>query len=290
MKSIVSFLAVALLALGPVTLLRGQSSPTRATTSSSATSKASPSAAAVKPSPSPVTSKSSPSSSTSTTSSPAASVVTASPSPELVRTDVYHVHFTKAAAGKATQLADNLKKPDTSAPYPGHVLVLRHQDGDSWDYAVIQHMGTSTTIDAVRPAPSPGVRDLSDWHNDTYVNGPSWAEFTKAMGIDESGDKSKSSAYVISVYRPIAGHRDQLEKMLSEPPSAGDTSAGNVLMQHLEGGPWTFLTIARYKSWQDFGTNESNAVASTNKNEGGWFQLRELVSFHNDTVCDRIAP
>ena len=213
-----------------------------------------------------------------------------SPSPQIARTDVYHVHFTKAAAGKATQLADNLKKPDATAPFPGHALVLRHQDGDSWDYAVIQHMGTSATVDAARPAPSPGVRDLSDWHNDTFVNGPSWAEFTKAMGIDESGDKSNGSAYVISVYRPIAGHRDQLEKMLSEPPSAGDTSAGNVLMQHLEGGPWTFLTIARYKSWQDFGTNESNAVASTNKNEGGWFQLRELVSFHNDTVCDRIAP
>jgi hypothetical protein len=173
---------------------------------------------------------------------------------------------------------------------PGHALVLRHQDGDAWDYAVIQHMGTSATVDAARPAPSPSVRDLSDWHNDTFVSGPSWAVFTKAMGIDESGDKSNSSAYVLSVYRPSAGHRDQLEKMLSEPPGAGDTSVGNVLMQHLEGGAWTFLTIARYKSWQDFGTNESNAVASTNKNEGGWFQLREHISFHNDTVCDRIAP
>lgn len=286
MKSIVSFLAVALLALGPVTLLKAQTSPTRATAPSSAAAKSSPSAAAVKPSPSPVTSKSSPSMSTP---SPTSSVA-ASPSPSNARTDVYHVHFAKAAVGKAIQLADNLKKPNPNTPMPGHALVLRHQDGDSWDYAVIQHMGTSATVDAARPAPSPAVRDLSDWHNDTFVSGPSWAAFTKAMGIDESGDKSNSSAYVISVYRPIAGHRDQLEKMLSEPPGAGDTSVGNVLLQHLEGGPWTFLTIARYKSWQDFGTNESNAVASTNKNEGGWFQLREHTSFHNDTICDRIAP
>ena len=35
--------------------------------------------------------------------------------------------------------------------------------------------------------------------------------------------------------------------MLSEVPSAaGDTTAGNVLMQHLEGAAWTFLSIARY--------------------------------------------
>ncbi len=175
---------------------------------------------------------------------------------------------------------------------PGHALVLRHQEGDSWDYAVIQHMGTTATVDAARPAPSPSVRDLSDWHNDTFVSGPSWAEFTKAMGIDETADKSKTagSVYVISVYRPIAGHRDQLDTMLGEAPNAGDTSAGNILMQHLEGGPWTFLTIARYNSWQEYATNESNNVARTNKNEGGWFQLREHTAFHNDTVCDRLAP
>ena len=175
---------------------------------------------------------------------------------------------------------------------PGHSLVLRHQEGDSWDYAVIQHMGTTATVDAVRPAASPGVRDLSDWHNDTFVNGPSWSDFSKAMGIDEAADKSKTagSVYVISVYRPAAGHREQLETMLGEAPNAGDTSSGNVLMQHLEGGPWTFLTIARYNSWPDYATNESNSVARTTRNEGGWFQLREHTSFHNDTVCDRIAP
>lgn len=61
-------------------------------------------------------------------------------------------------------------------------------------------------------------------------------------------------------------------------------------MQHLEGAAWTFLTIARYNSWQDFATNEMNSVAQTNKNQGGWFKLRDYVSFHTDTLCDRIAP
>src|SRR3984893_18552833 len=282
MKSTVSFMATAILALAPLTLAKAQTSPARKPPLSSGASK---SPGASKSS----TSSTSPTAAASSTASPAAASPAASAAP-IARTDVYHVHFTHAAPGKATQLADNLKKPNTNTPMPGHALVLRHQEGDSWDYAVIQHMGTTATVDAARPAPSPGVRDLSDWHNDTFVNGPSWAEFTKAMGIDESGDKSNTSAYVISVYRPIAGHRDQLEKMLSQPPGTGDTSVGNVLMQHLEGGPWTFLTIARYSSWQDFGTNESHSVAETSKGQGGWFQLREHASFHNDTLCDRIAP
>ena len=114
------------------------------------------------------------------------------------RTDVYHVHFTKAALGKAVQLGDWLKTPNPNTPMPTHFIVLRHQDGDAWDYVVITHLGTRASVEAAGTAVPPG-------------------------------------------------HREQLEKMLSEVPSAaGDTTAGNVLMQHLEGAAWTFLSIARY--------------------------------------------
>lgn len=270
MKSSITVLTCTLLALAPLTFANAQSSPGKQAASTAGKAAGSPASA------------------TGTNSFPA------SPAPSTgapaTRTEVYHVHFTKAAAGKATQLADNLKKPDPTDPLPGHSLILRHQEGDSWDYAVIQHLGTKATVDAVRPAPSPGVRDLSDWHNDTYVNGPPWSEFAKAMGIGDDKTKTSGSVYIISVYRPIPGHREDLEKSLSEPPGAGDTVAGNILMQHLEGGPWTFLTIARYNSWSDFGTSESASVAETAKGQGGWLRLREHASFHNDTVCDRLAP
>ena len=221
----------------------------------------------------------------------AASEKTAAPAGAGKRTDVYHIHFTKAALGKAAQLGDWLKTPDPKAPMPGHFVVLRHQDGDAWDYVAIEHLGTKATVEAAGTAVPQDKRDLSDWHNDTFVNGPSWEEFTRAMGIDsDSKAKTSGSLYVVSVYRPAPGHRDGLEKMLSETPQPPDTSAGNVLMQHLEGGPWTFLTIARYNSWEDYATNEKNSVAQTNKKEGGWFRLRDHTNFHNDTLTDRIAP
>jgi len=220
-----------------------------------------------------------------------ASEKTAAPAGAGKRTDVYHVHFTKAALGKAAQLGDWLKTPDPKAPMPGHFVILRHQDGDAWDYVAIEHLGAKANVEAAGTAVPPDKRDLSDWHNDTFVNGPSWDEFTRAMGIDsDSKAKTSGSLYVVSVYRPAPGHRDGLEKMLSETPQPPDTSAGNVLMQHLEGGPWTFLTIARYNSWEDYATNEKNSVAQTNKKEGGWFRLRDHTNFHNDTLTDRIAP
>lgn len=220
--------------------------------------------------------------------SPTASPASASPA----RTDVYHVHFNHAAPGKASALADFLKAPAPNAPMPGHVLILRHEDGAPWDYAVIQHMGTKATVEAAGNPRGPSMKGLSDWHDDTFVNGPSWSEFTKAMGLDSDGkSKSSESLYVVSIYRPVPGHEDTLEKFLSEPPSASnDLAVGTVLMQHLEGGAWRYFAITRYKSWQDYATSEVNSVAQSNKGSGGWFTLREHVSFHNDTLTSRVAP
>lgn len=221
--------------------------------------------------------------------SPAPAATEKAASKIAARTDLYHVHFVKAAPGKAAALADALKKPDPNDPMPGHVIVLRHESGDSWDYAVITHFGTKASVEAVPPPPT-AERDLQDSHDDTFVNGPPWADFVREMGLGDNASKTTGSAYVLSVYRAAPGQRDQLEKMLSQPPERpSDTSSGNVLMQHREGGAWTFLTLVRYNSWQDYGTNESNRIAKTT-DKGAWFQLRDHVSFHTDTATSRIAP
>src|SRR4029453_18800200 len=146
------------------------------------------------------------------------SPASASPSPSLAaRTDVYHVHFAKAALGKAAELGESFKKQAPDAPMPGHFIVLRHQDGDSWDYCVIEHLGTKATIDATRPAPSPAQIGLGDWHTDTICNGPSWVQFAKEMGIEDP-TKSRGSAYIVSVYRPAPGMREELDKFVNQAP------------------------------------------------------------------------
>jgi hypothetical protein len=109
------------------------------------------------------------------------------------------------------------------------------------------------------------------------------------MGLDDPA-KSAGSVYVVAVFRAAPGHRDDLEKSLGQPPGKGDTLAGNVLLQHLEGGPWTYLTIARYASWPDFATSQKKSVADTLKPDGGWLGVRNHSDFHNDTITDRIAP
>src|SRR5262249_18363920 len=136
---------------------------------------------------------------------------------QAARTDVYHVHFAKAAPGKGAEEGDYLKKQDPNAPMAGHYIVLRHQSGEDWDYAVIDHLGTKPTVSAAGNPPPAAARDLNAWHGDTFVNGPAWPEFAKAMGLDDPA-KSAGSVYVVSVFRAAPGHRDELEKSLAQPP------------------------------------------------------------------------
>ena len=198
-------------------------------------------------------------------------------------TDVYHVHFTKAVPGQADALGKALIVPDPKAPMADHFVVLRHQEGDDWDYAVIQHLGQKPSVDPAPTAPNP-ARDLRAWHNDTFASGPSWAEFTKAVG---SGGAA-TAVYTVGVHRTVPGHRDALQKALSQPAAASSkVQTGRVLLQHLEGGDWTFLAITRYNSWQDFATERAAAAGS---DQAGWNDIRQHSSFHRDTVADRIFP
>lgn len=196
--------------------------------------------------------------------------------------DVYHVSFSKAVPGQAVALGKALSQPDPAMPMPDHFVVLRHREGDDWDYVVIQHMGPTATVSAKTGGPGPGAK-LTAWHNDTFVTGPSWGEFTKALGL---GGGAASAVYTVAVHRPVPGHREELRTALSA-PAPGKVQTGDVILQHVQGSEWSFLTITRYDSWQDFATDRAAAAAA---DASGWGDVRQHSAFHRDTIADRIHP
>jgi len=203
-------------------------------------------------------------------------------------TDIYHVHFDKALPGQARALADQLKVQDPKAAMPGHFLVLRHQDGDDWDYCVIEHEGTKATVEAGTP-PAPNQTPVSAWHEDTFVVGPAWSEFARAMGMGAASNAA-SSVYEVATWRQAPGHRAQLQQALTTADPASKVQIGRVLLSHLEGGAWTFLAISRYNSWQDFAADQTATVPKSGSGSDTWSKVREHSSFHRDTLADRIAP
>ena len=83
--------------------------------------------------------------------------------PPAAGTDLYHVMFVKAAPGHASELAKALITPDKTEPMPDHFVVLRHQEGDDWDYVVVQHLGPKAeVVVTVRIRMHAGVAELAD--------------------------------------------------------------------------------------------------------------------------------
>ena len=197
--------------------------------------------------------------------------------------DVYHVTFLKATPGQAEALSKDLLTPDPKAPMPGHSVVLRHQEGDDWDFCVIQHVGTKATVEPGSAPPVAGP-SLVGWHNDTFVSGPSWTDFTRAVDAGASGNAG-SPVYIVSVHRAAPGHRDQLEKALQQAGGSSKVQSGEVLLRHVEGGDWQYLSLTRYNSWQDLATDRSQAPTA---GAGGWADIRQHSAFHRDTVADRL--
>ena len=103
---------------------------------------------------------------------------------------IYHVFMVKAALGKAKELQDWFKQPDPEHP-KAKGIVLRHQDGDTWDFIAIEHMGTKATVDLKGPPMTPQQRLMSEWHADTFVGGPSWADFCKALGLEDREERRR---------------------------------------------------------------------------------------------------
>jgi len=204
--------------------------------------------------------------------------------PASATTDLYHVHFNKAAPGQAAALGKSLATPDKTAAMPEHFVVLRHQEGDDWDYVVIQHLGPKTELTTATAPQAAAQRPLSAWHSDTFVSGPSWGDFSREMGLASGG-----AVYIVGVHRPVPGHRDQLLTSLTAPGPASKVQVGNVVLQHVEGGEWSFATITRYNSWADLAADRAAAPSSADA-AGGWADIRQHSAFHRDTITDRVYP
>ena len=197
--------------------------------------------------------------------------------------DIYHVLFAKAAPGQAAALAKELQELDPKDPMASHYLLLRHQSGDDWDYCLIQHLGTKASVDVSNAVPNPPP--TMAWHTDSYAAGPSWGEVTRALIPAATDAKASSSVYIVAVHRAVPGHRSQLDGMLRQPNADAKVPISSLVFTHVEGGPWQFLAVDRYDSWQDLAKDQAATA-----NDPGWAQLRDHVAFHHDTIADRIVP
>ena len=209
-----------------------------------------------------------------------ASAAVAQTPPAAPPTDVYLISFFKAAPGQSEALLKTLQQQDPKNPMAGHALLLRHAQGSDWDYAVVQHVGATATV-RVPPPPDAAAKPpqpTQAWHTDTYVAGPSWAEFSKQMGVDATG-----GVYIVGIHRPVPGHRRQLLDSLNQPGANAKVPTGSLVLEHIDGAI-NILTLERFNSWQDFATD----MAANPSGSTGWTDVRQHSAYHEDTLAERV--
>jgi hypothetical protein len=206
--------------------------------------------------------------------------------------ELYHVHFVKAAPGKLVEMIDAYVNAPQDPQSPAPPVILRHREGDDWNLLVLRPLGAEATLRAVAPSADlqqflTRTRGMRALHNDTFAIGPPWAEARKLVLGDERAGSSGSTGgvYVVSVFRSLPGHRDQLEGVLRK--IAGDEPGRQLTLQHLEGGPWEYVTITRYDSWAAFGESEQKLGSQTPGPAA--LALGEHLAEHHDTIAERIT-
>ena len=90
--------------------------------------------------------------------------------------------------------------------------------------------------------------------------------------------------YVIATWRPAPGHRQDLAKALTAQDTNSKVPTGHVILVHMEGGPWVFLALDRFNSWQDYATDEA-----VTQDSQGWNDVRNYGVWHHDTLATRVA-
>lgn len=198
---------------------------------------------------------------------------------QTAQSELYHIHFVKAAPGKLMELIEAYKAwppPDKSQPQV-NPLILRHRQGAEWDILVITPMGTEVTLSAAAPPPeiqkgNEQLATISEWHGDTFVVGPAWETVRQALVPDAAAE---GIVYLVSDYRAMPGHRPQLRQNLEEPNPGTN---GDVLFTHMEGAPWNYLLVSRYPSWASLG-----APAPAGQDQG--VPIRDHLAVHHDTLA-----
>jgi hypothetical protein len=205
---------------------------------------------------------------------------------------IYHLTAIRAVPGRATELLKLLTTPPAAGqPAGDFAVVFRHREGHEWDFLLIEHMGASATV-SVGPQPqadSP-FSQVAAWHGDTYAAGPPLDEFRRALNLTAppaAGQSSSRAIYAISDYMTAPGHRSQLRQQLDQ--IASQTPGRSITLTHVEGAPWTFLTITRYDSWRQFADEQDAEDAQAMKDTSGkgpGLLLREHMAMHHDTIAN----
>ncbi len=187
----------------------------------------------------------------------------------------YSATFYKASAGNLM----NLQHALWSA---GGGTVLKHAQGDDWDFVRVEGKGCGPAAHSVPAA-------LEDARRTVALTGPDCDALRRVLAEGEG------LIYIVADYRARAGQRKQMLAALERVVSTG-RAGHDVIFSADPGSAFDYLLITRYDSWSQLAEEETHSAQSTHHVQQHGFagpddlgeELRRYAAGHHDTICRRV--
>lgn len=195
---------------------------------------------------------------------------------------LYRMTLLRAAPGRVLDLVQDVKARVAALPADaGRPLLLRHQQGDHWDFLILIPVGAGA-VDT-RPFAAPA---LVAWQQDEWVRGP---DVWSLPGFAEA-----NLAHV-EMFVALAGKRDELvrERQMENQHARALGRPTTAIFVREYGAEWDAFTIGPYKSWKHYAErDDTKPEASLAAAKQAGFEsdahigayMRSLIDTHHDTL------
>jgi hypothetical protein len=223
---------------------------------------------------------------------------------------LYRFSMIQAAPGKLAELVSlhRQRVPVIVAGGDEQPVLIRHSQGDRWDLLVIYPTGPLGEYyrrdrvarrDAAAGAAGLGSAafarqavELTAWHEDVYVEGPSVADLRAYL-------KGTSLAH-LEMMQALAGKRDELvnERQMENTYNTLRGRPAALIFTHNQGAAWDVITLDAWRDWRQYGelqmiaADVSDAAAKKAgfpSADGVGAYMRSLISTHHDSLGPIVA-
>lgn len=214
---------------------------------------------------------------------------------------LYSTVLIQAAPGRINEEAEYLQSRLAAYDVAGEPrpLMIRHSQGDHWDFMLIVPMGRSMgeyfapARMAARERAGLGaayeakLRELSQWREETVVSGVP-VETLRAL-VDANGYAHVEMMVAVGG-KQAALHK---EREMENAMLAASGQPVNLIFDRVFGGPWDSYTVGFYKDLKHYAEGSKGSAADNEAaaRSAGFASraavgqtMRELISTHHDTL------
>lgn len=204
---------------------------------------------------------------------------------------LYRMTLMRAAPGRQLELLQDLQEGIRSVSVPREdrrPLIIRHSQGDHWDFMVLAPVGNyrdyfaqSSALNAAAPA------ELVAWQEDEFVRGPDLRTFPGFFD---------ATLYHVEMFNALATSRDALvkERQMENAYARAVGRPTNAIFVRELGASWDVFTIGAWRNWKHYAERDDlDPSKSAAAAKAAGFQsdahigpyLRSLINTHHDTLA-----